>query len=81
MPAYNVSKAALNAVTRVLADGLRRDGILVNSTCPGWVRTDMGGAGATRSVQEGGASVLWAVDLADDGPTGGFYRDGHSLPW
>ena len=81
MPAYNVSKAAMNAITRVLAADLRSEGILVNSVCPGWVRTDMGGAGATRSVEEGAASVLWAARLAPDGPTGGFFRDGNPVPW
>jgi NAD(P)-dependent dehydrogenase (short-subunit alcohol dehydrogenase family) len=81
MPAYNVSKAALNAITRVLAADLRGSGILVNAACPGWVRTDMGGPGATRSPEEGAASVLWGVDLPDDGPTGGFFRDGRPLPW
>jgi NAD(P)-dependent dehydrogenase (short-subunit alcohol dehydrogenase family) len=80
IPAYNVSKAALNALTRMLASDLRRDRILVNAVCPGWVATDMGGPGG-RPVAEGAASVLWAVDLPDDGPTGGFYRDGHPLPW
>jgi NAD(P)-dependent dehydrogenase (short-subunit alcohol dehydrogenase family) len=79
-PAYNVSKAALNALTRMLAGELRRDRVLVNAVCPGWVATDMGGPGG-RPVTEGAASVLWAVDLPDDGPTGGFYRDGHPLPW
>ena len=79
MPAYNVSKAALNAITRVLAADL--PGILVNSVCPGWVRTDMGGAGAARSVEEGAASVLWAARLGPDGPTGGFFRDGNPVPW
>jgi NAD(P)-dependent dehydrogenase (short-subunit alcohol dehydrogenase family) len=79
-PAYNVSKAALNALTRMLAGELRRDRVLVNAVCPGWVATDMGGPGG-RLVAEGAASVLWAVDLPDDGPTGGFYRDGHPLPW
>ena len=81
MPAYNVSKAALNAITRVLAADLRSAGILVNSVCPGWVRTDMGGAGASRSVEEGAASVLWAARLGPDGPTGGFFRDGNPVPW
>jgi NAD(P)-dependent dehydrogenase (short-subunit alcohol dehydrogenase family) len=81
MPAYNVSKAALNAITRVLADDLDGSGILVNSVCPGWVRTDMGGSSAPRSVEEGAASVLWAALLPDDGPTGGFYRDGEQVPW
>jgi NAD(P)-dependent dehydrogenase (short-subunit alcohol dehydrogenase family) len=79
-PAYSVSKAALNALTRILAAELRRDRILVNAVCPGWVATDMGGPGG-RPVAEGAASVLWAVDLPDDGPTGGFFRDGHPLPW
>jgi len=81
MPAYNVSKAALNAITRVLADDLRESGILVNSVCPGWVRTDMGGPSASRSVEEGAASVLWAARLGPDGPTGGFFRDGLAVPW
>ena len=80
-PAYNVSKAAMNAITRVLAADLRADGILVNSVCPGWVRTDMGGASASRSVEEGAASVLWAARLGPDGPTGGFFRDGNPVPW
>ena len=79
-PGYNVSKAALNALTRMLAGELRRDRILVNAVCPGWVATDMGGPGG-RPVAEGAGSVLWAVDLPDDGPTGGFYRDGHPVPW
>jgi NAD(P)-dependent dehydrogenase (short-subunit alcohol dehydrogenase family) len=79
-PAYNVSKAALNALTRMLASELRRDCILVNAICPGWVATDMGGPGG-RPAAEGAASVLWAVDLPDDGPTGGFYRDGRPVPW
>src|SRR3954452_18545722 len=80
-PAYNVSKAAMNAITRVLAADLRSQGILVNSVCPGWVRTDMGGASASRSVEEGAASVLWAARLGPDGPTGGFFRDGQAVPW
>jgi NAD(P)-dependent dehydrogenase (short-subunit alcohol dehydrogenase family) len=79
-PAYNVSKAALNALTRMLAGELRRDRILVNAVCPGWVATDMGGPGG-RPVAEGAASVLWAVDLPDDGPTGGFFRDGRPVLW
>jgi NAD(P)-dependent dehydrogenase (short-subunit alcohol dehydrogenase family) len=79
MPAYNVSKAALNAITRVLAADL--PGLLVNSVCPGWVRTDMCGAGASRSVEEGAASVLWAARLGPDGPTGGFFRDGSPVEW
>ncbi len=77
-PAYRVSKTALNALTRMLAAELPR--ARVNSVCPGWVATDMGGAGG-RPVGEGAASVIWAIDVPDDGPTGGFFRDGRSLPW
>jgi NAD(P)-dependent dehydrogenase (short-subunit alcohol dehydrogenase family) len=79
-PSYHVSKAALNAFTRTLAGELRGDGILVNAVCPGWVATDMGGPGG-RPVEEGAASVVWAVLLPDDGPTGGFFRDGEPVPW
>jgi NAD(P)-dependent dehydrogenase (short-subunit alcohol dehydrogenase family) len=80
-PAYSVSKAALNALTRMLADELRASRILVNSVCPGWVATEMGGLNAPRSVEEGAASVMWAATLPDDGPTGGFFRDGEPLAW
>lgn len=79
-PAYAVSKAALNALTRILAAELKPAHILVNSVCPGWVSTDMGGAGG-RPVAEGAASVVWAATLPDDGPTGGFFRDGRPLAW
>jgi NAD(P)-dependent dehydrogenase (short-subunit alcohol dehydrogenase family) len=79
-PAYAVTKVGLNALTKMLAAELRRDRILVNSVCPGWVATDMGGFGG-RPVPDGAASVVWAATLPDDGPTGGFYRDGHLLPW
>jgi NAD(P)-dependent dehydrogenase (short-subunit alcohol dehydrogenase family) len=79
-PAYSVSKAALNALTRILAAELRRDRVLVNAVCPGWVATDMGGRGG-RPVAEGAASVTWAVLLGDDGPTGGFFRDGRPVAW
>jgi NAD(P)-dependent dehydrogenase (short-subunit alcohol dehydrogenase family) len=78
-PGYSVAKAALNALTRVLADELRGDGVLVNAVCPGWTATDMGGGG--RPIPAGAASVVWAVTLPDDGPTGGFFRDGRPLPW
>lgn len=79
-PAYHVTKAALNALTKTLASELRHDGVLVNSICPGWTATDMGGSGG-RPVADGAASVVWAVVLPDDGPTGGFFRDGRPVPW
>jgi NAD(P)-dependent dehydrogenase (short-subunit alcohol dehydrogenase family) len=78
-PAYSVSKAGLNALTRILAHELRADGILVNAVCPGWTDTDMGQGG--RPVSQGAASVIWASELPDDGPTGGFFRDGRPVPW
>src|SRR5499427_485731 len=80
-PAYQVTKAALNALTRTLAGELRHAHILVNAVCPGWVATDMGGTGAPRSIEEGAAGVVWAATLPQNGPTGGFFRDGKPLPW
>jgi NAD(P)-dependent dehydrogenase (short-subunit alcohol dehydrogenase family) len=75
-PGYRVSKAALNAITRILSTELKDDGFLVNSACPGFVNTDMGGPmGAKKPVQEGAAGVVWLATLPDDGPTGGFFRD------
>ena len=79
-PAYKVSKVTLNALTRMLAAELRGDGVLVNAICPGWVATDMGGRGG-RPIEEGAAGVVWAATLPDDGPTGGFFRDGKPIPW
>ncbi|MEW2328709.1 SDR family NAD(P)-dependent oxidoreductase [Micromonospora chersina] len=79
-PAYKISKVGLNALTRMLAAELRADGVLVNAVCPGWVATDMGGAGG-RPVADGAAGIVWAATLPDDGPTGGFYRDRRPLPW
>src|SRR5437588_4866011 len=80
-PAYQITKAALNALTRTLAGELRGTSILVNAVCPGWVATDMGGANAPRAVDEGAAGIVWAATLPDGGPTGGFFRDGKPLPW
>ena len=79
-PAYQVTKAALNAMTRTLAGELGNTHILVNAVCPGWVATDMGGGGG-RPVVDGAAGIVWAATLPSNGPTGGFFRDGKPLPW
>jgi NAD(P)-dependent dehydrogenase (short-subunit alcohol dehydrogenase family) len=79
-PGYAVSKAALNALTRMAAAELSGAGVLVNSVCPGWVATDMGGSGG-RPVADGAAGVVWASTLPAGGPTGGFFRDGERIPW
>jgi NAD(P)-dependent dehydrogenase (short-subunit alcohol dehydrogenase family) len=79
-PGYRVSKAALNATTRILSTELKDEGFLVNSACPGFVDTDMGGPmGATKTVQDGAAGVVWLATLPDGGPTGGFFRDGNPV--
>jgi NAD(P)-dependent dehydrogenase (short-subunit alcohol dehydrogenase family) len=80
-PGYRVSKTALNVLTRILASELRGSGILVNAVNPGWVQTDMGGSGATRSVEEGADALVWAATLSNNGPTGGFFRDRSPVPW
>ncbi len=79
-PAYNVSKTALNALTRMLAAEMAADGVLVNAICPGWVATEMGGEGG-RPIPDGAAGIVWAATLPDDGPTGGFFRDQQPLEW
>jgi NAD(P)-dependent dehydrogenase (short-subunit alcohol dehydrogenase family) len=80
-PAYRLSKTGLNALTRMLTAELEGENILVNSCCPGWVRTDMGGPNATRSVEEGGDTPYWLATLPDDGPRGGFFRNREAIPW
>jgi NAD(P)-dependent dehydrogenase (short-subunit alcohol dehydrogenase family) len=78
---YRLSKALLNRLARRLAADLAPRAILVNAVCPGWVRTEMGGAGAPRCVEVGARSILWATALHPGGPSGGFYRDGVAIPW
>jgi NAD(P)-dependent dehydrogenase (short-subunit alcohol dehydrogenase family) len=79
-PGYRVSKAALNAMTRILSTELKAEGVLVNSACPGFVNSDMGGPmGAQKSVEDGAAGIVWLASLPDDGPTGGFFRDGRPV--
>lgn len=80
-PAYSLSKAALNMLTLKMSADLQQDGILVNAVCPGWVQTRMGGPEAPRDVSEGAASIIWPALLPNDGPTGGFFRDGEEISW
>jgi NAD(P)-dependent dehydrogenase (short-subunit alcohol dehydrogenase family) len=79
--AYRISKTALNSLTRILDAETASDTIKINSVCPGWVRTDMGGKNAPREVEEGAESIVWAATLGPDGPSGGFYQDGDELDW
>jgi NAD(P)-dependent dehydrogenase (short-subunit alcohol dehydrogenase family) len=88
-PAYQTSKAALNALTLVFAKELSADGIKVNSACPGWVMTDMGhedlpdygDAARPKTPEEGVDTPIWLATLPDDGPTGGFYSDRQPRDW
>jgi NAD(P)-dependent dehydrogenase (short-subunit alcohol dehydrogenase family) len=79
-PAYSISKAALNAVTCMFASDLKSSGILVNSICPGWTATDMGGSRG-RPIEAGARGIVWGATLPDGGPSGGFFRDGKPLRW
>ena len=78
--AYAVSKAALNALTVKVSGAIRGD-VKANAMCPGWVRTDMGGAGAPRSPEEAADTLVWLATLPADGPNGGFFRDRKPIPW
>jgi len=80
-PAYRMSKAALNALTRITAAELGPGNVKINALCPGWVRTDLGGPNATRTVEHGAETAIWLAALPEDGPSGGFFRDKKPIPW
>lgn len=81
VPAYQLSKAALNAVTLMVADVARGSNVTVNSVCPGWTRTELGGPDAPQSVEEGTETIVWLATHPDGGPTGGFFRDKERIDW
>lgn len=81
LPGYRVSKTALNALTRTLAAELQGTGILVNAVSPGWVKTDMGGPNADRSVEDGAETAVWLALLPSSGPSGSFFRDKKAIVW
>lgn len=80
-PAYCTSKAALNMLTKLFSQAVVSQDIKVNSICPGWVKTDMGGENAPRTVEQGIAGMIWAATLGSEGPSGGFFRDGVAIDW
>jgi NAD(P)-dependent dehydrogenase (short-subunit alcohol dehydrogenase family) len=80
-PGYRMSKAALNALTRIVAAEVGAANIKVNCMSPGWVRTDMGGQSAPRSVAQGADTIVWLATLPDDGPTGLFFEDRKAIAW
>lgn len=80
-PPYSLSKAALNALTRLLAAAARGSDVLVNSVDPGWVRTDMGGRSAPRSVAQGADTIVWCATLPKGGPSGRFFHDRKEVSW
>ena len=81
VPAYQMSKTALNAVTRMVADVASHSNVAVNSVCPGWTRTDIGGAEAPQSTKKAAETILWLVRQSDNGPTGGFFRNKQRIAW
>lgn len=80
-PAYRMSKAALNALTRIAAAEASGTGVKVNACSPGWVRTEMGGPSAPRTPAQGAETAVWLATLGPDGPTGGFFQDKKPIPW
>jgi NAD(P)-dependent dehydrogenase (short-subunit alcohol dehydrogenase family) len=80
-PAYRMSKTALNALTRMVAAETRGSNILVNSMSPGWVKSDMGGPNAPRTVEQGADTAVWLATLPDGGASGGFFQDRAPIAW
>jgi NAD(P)-dependent dehydrogenase (short-subunit alcohol dehydrogenase family) len=80
-PAYRLSKIMLNIQTRIIAGELEGSNVLINAMCPGWVRTDMGGPGAPKAIEEGADTAVWLALLPDDGPQGGYFRDRTAIAW
>ncbi|MEM6261387.1 MAG: SDR family NAD(P)-dependent oxidoreductase [Bacteroidota bacterium] len=80
-PVYSISKATTNAITIQLAHALGYQGVVVNAVCPGWVRTDMGGSAASRSVEKGAETPVWLATKSADKVTGKFFRDKKEIPW
>lgn len=80
-PAYRISKTAINAITKIAAQETMGKNIKVNSVCPGWVKTDMGGPNASRGIEKGAETIVWAALLPDDAPTGKFFRDKKEIDW
>lgn len=78
---YRISKVSLNAITKIMAEELKGSNILVNTMCPGWVKTDMGGASAPRTVEQGADTAVWLSQLEDNGPSGKFFRDRKEIAW
>ncbi len=78
---YKLSKLVMNAMTRIMADEIKEINIKVNTMAPGWVRTDMGGPSAPRSLAQGVDTIIWLATLPDDGPTGGFFEDRKPISW
>ena len=81
VPAYQISKTALNAVTRMVADAASGSNVAVNSVCPGWTRTDIGGRQAPQSTKKAAETILWLARQPDNGPTGGFFRNKKRIAW
>ena len=81
VPSYCLSKLTLNGITLMLQQKLQADGISVNSMCPGWVRTDMGGPGASRSVEQGADTAVWLATDAPHSLSGKFFRDRKEINW